>query len=57
MRAVAKQPAALRCHGKVNLPMTVFRVAKIMIKHMRGAAVIPLMIADQGLDRVQLRKV
>jgi hypothetical protein len=45
--AVAIQPSIFKDRGKVNLPITFLWLASSIIKHITGAAVIPLMVAAQ----------
>jgi hypothetical protein len=45
--AVAIQPSIFKDKGRVNLPITFLWLASSIIKHITGAAVIPLMMAAQ----------
>ena len=47
MIAAAAQPTALKYTGRCSLPMTFGLLAISIIKHITGAAVTPLIIADQ----------
>src|ERR1700750_127317 len=47
MIAAATQPTALKYTGRCSFPMTLGLLAISIIKHITGAAVTPLMIADQ----------